>query len=175
MAFTAAVCSENFIVGLLLFSDQMHSWLSLPPDASWRLSGDHLRPHTSERCAEHLRRHGTVSAAGCNDPASAAGCSCAASADCSKACMHRSAASAPLPLALLASHGCVRTCGSALYKHEACADRGGGWQRTFAQRSPVHAHRAAAQSGRASQWREGGNSRPWCQHAPCGQSCCGSA
>lgn len=54
MAFTAAVCSENFMVGLLLFNDQMQSWLSLPPDASWRLSGDHLRPHTSDLCAEHL-------------------------------------------------------------------------------------------------------------------------
>jgi hypothetical protein len=55
MAFTAAVCSENFIVGLLRFKDQMHSWLSLPPDASCRLSGDHLSPHTSDLCAEHLQ------------------------------------------------------------------------------------------------------------------------
>jgi hypothetical protein len=56
MAFTAAVCSANRIAGVSLFSSQMQSWLSLPPDASCRLSGDHFRPQTSERCVVHLQQ-----------------------------------------------------------------------------------------------------------------------
>jgi hypothetical protein len=68
MALTAAEWSENFMAGVLLFNDQMHSWLSLPPDASWRLSGDHLSPHTSERCAAHLHKECAWSHAPCKEP-----------------------------------------------------------------------------------------------------------
>ncbi len=47
IAFTAAVCSWNLTRGLLERRFQIISLLSLPPDASYWLSNDHLRPHTS--------------------------------------------------------------------------------------------------------------------------------
>ena len=46
MAFTAAVWSENFSTGLGDCWVQMYSWLSFPPEAICRSSGDHFSPHT---------------------------------------------------------------------------------------------------------------------------------
>lgn len=43
-ALTAAWWSEKRIIGELLFRPHMKSWLSLPPEASSRSSGDHFRP-----------------------------------------------------------------------------------------------------------------------------------
>lgn len=43
---TAALWSLNLSRGAWLFRFQMYSWLSLPPLASSRSSGDHLRPQT---------------------------------------------------------------------------------------------------------------------------------
>ena len=47
MAFTAAVCSWNFTMGLSERKFQIISLLSLPPDASCWSSNDHLSPQTS--------------------------------------------------------------------------------------------------------------------------------
>ena len=46
MAFTAALWSLNLMTGEVEFRFQMYSWLSLPPLAISRSSGDHFRPHT---------------------------------------------------------------------------------------------------------------------------------
>lgn len=55
MALTAAWCSEKRMVGTVLLMPQMKSWLSFPPEASSRSSGDHLRPHT---CAQGVQQSG---------------------------------------------------------------------------------------------------------------------
>ena len=50
MALTAAVWSLNLMVGAVECSPHTYSWLSLPPLAISRSSGDHFSPHT---CACH--------------------------------------------------------------------------------------------------------------------------
>lgn len=47
MALTAAKCSVKAWTGCKLDAFQTNNLLSLPPEAKYWLSGDHLRPHTS--------------------------------------------------------------------------------------------------------------------------------
>ncbi len=46
--FTAALCPMSVCNGVSLADgSHTHTTLSLPPEARWRLSGDHCSPHTS--------------------------------------------------------------------------------------------------------------------------------
>lgn len=53
-AFTAALCSLNFVYILEVLMSHMETALSLPPEATILPSNDHLTPHTSWRWASYL-------------------------------------------------------------------------------------------------------------------------
>ena len=55
MALTAAKCSVKVWTGWVMLEFQTKSLLSLPPEARYWLSGDHLRPHTSCLCPTSRR------------------------------------------------------------------------------------------------------------------------
>ena len=157
------------MVGLLLFNDQMQSWLSLPPDASWRLSGDHFRPHTSDLCAEHLHPARLLYAGHYSDV-------CALHRACDEEA-ETLGFWRPLLLASGHMHKSHTTAPALHEKHDAGGDqiKLGGHKRlavhTFARMSLVRARRAAGRCGHGSQWRADGSSTPWCQLVHDGQAC----
>jgi len=58
MALTAAVWSPNLMVGAVECKPQTYSWLSLPPLAISRSSGDHFSPQTCDMHPGHKQEEG---------------------------------------------------------------------------------------------------------------------